>query len=58
MKREELRVLLNELVDMSHDIPFDNEVANKALRILCTPGVAAELRTLIWQADKDETKRT
>lgn len=54
MKREELRKLLHELVDHSAGMIFSEASKNKVLKILSTPGVGSELRTLLWEAERKQ----
>jgi hypothetical protein len=52
VKREELRKLLHELVDVSASIHFSPAAKEKALKILATTGVGSELRTILWEIEK------
>ncbi len=52
MKREELRKLLHELVDHSAGMIFSEASKSRVLKILSTPGVGSELRTILWEIEK------
>ena len=59
MKRYEYKKLLDKLAALSDDLPWDKTgaVKDEILGILSTPGVGAELRTILQAMKDDEDKQ-
>lgn len=56
MKREEIWQLLKQLADLTSEIPFSYVAQQTALKILSKPGIGTELRTLLFEKEKENNR--